>query len=414
MLYRIFKLWMRLCLQFYFRKTLVAGVEHIPTKGPVLFLSNHPNSFLEACIIACFQPRELHFLVRGDMFEKKWLKPILELTHQIPIFRMKDGFEKLKQNKSTFSRSFEILHEGKCILMFPEASTMYVPYMRPLQKGAARLACGTVEEFNTPNLNVICCGIHFTGAPYWRKEMILEFSNPIEINQYLQSKGNEEKLSYLTQKFSQTLQAKCISFQTDEDRIHQDHLVELELSQSKINSSKSQNLEIIEQIRTTISNYREKKYGSDFASILADYHQDYRNTREVNSYHTAQNLTLKYMLFLTSAFLAVPAIICYCLWFWMIKKWAKKAIKHIEFYAPVRIVISAFAHLIFSILIFILLLEFVPLSYSILILVVLQVSLYFSVKATDIWKEIRWHVHTPSKYQKSKGRTAFELLKRRV
>lgn len=89
------------------------------------------------------------------MFEKKWLKPILELTHQIPIFRMKDGFEKLKQNKSTFSRSFEILHEGKCILMFPEASTMYVPYMRPLQKGAARLACGTVEEFNTPNLNVI-------------------------------------------------------------------------------------------------------------------------------------------------------------------------------------------------------------------------------------------------------------------
>lgn len=77
--------------------------------------------------------------------------------------------------------------------------------------------------------------------------MILEFSNPIEINQYLQSKGNEEKLSYLTQKFSQTLQAKCISFQTDEDRIHQDHLVELELSQSKINSSKSQNLEIIEQ-----------------------------------------------------------------------------------------------------------------------------------------------------------------------
>ena len=96
-------------------------------------------------------------------------------------------------------------------------------------------------------------------------------------------------------------------------------------------------------------------------NIGKDYHWDYRNTGEVNSYHTAQNLTLKYILFSPVHFL-VPAIICYCLWFWMIKN-GQKAIKHIEFYAPVRIVISAFAHLIFVFSFFILLLEFVPLLF---------------------------------------------------
>ena len=140
MFYKLLKFWASLTFRFYFRRIYVSGTEHIPENAPVLFIVNHPNSFMEACIVACFQHRDLHFLVRGDMFEKKWLKPLLNWTNQIPIYRFKDGFSKLRNNKSTFDQSFEVLASGKALLIFPEASTQMVKYLRPLQKGAARLA----------------------------------------------------------------------------------------------------------------------------------------------------------------------------------------------------------------------------------------------------------------------------------
>lgn len=68
------------------------------------------------------------------MFEKKWLLPILRSTNQIPIYRFKDGFGKLRNNKSTFDQSFEVLAQQEVVLMFPEASSQLVKYLRPLQK----------------------------------------------------------------------------------------------------------------------------------------------------------------------------------------------------------------------------------------------------------------------------------------
>jgi len=107
MFYKLLKVWAHLAFRLYFRRMFIFGRERIPKKGPVIFLVNHPSTFLEACIIASNQHRDLHFLVRGDMFEKKWLLPILRSTNQIPIYRFKDGFGKLRNNKSTFEQSFE-------------------------------------------------------------------------------------------------------------------------------------------------------------------------------------------------------------------------------------------------------------------------------------------------------------------
>ncbi|MGB3085528.1 MAG: 1-acyl-sn-glycerol-3-phosphate acyltransferase, partial [Saprospiraceae bacterium] len=161
MFYKILKIWAQLAFRLYFRRIFIQGKENIPKKGPVIFLVNHPNSFLEACIIAAYQHRDLHFLVRGDMFDKKWLLPILKSTYQIPIFRFKDGFGKLRNNKSTFDQSFQVLSEGNALLLFPEASSMLVKYLRPLQKGASRLAIGTLEEKNVDSLTIIPTGIYY-------------------------------------------------------------------------------------------------------------------------------------------------------------------------------------------------------------------------------------------------------------
>ena len=76
MLYPIFKIIMKVYFNMYYKKIYIEGADQIPEGVPLVFICNHPNSFMEACLLATFQNRPLHFLVRGDMFEKKWLAPI--------------------------------------------------------------------------------------------------------------------------------------------------------------------------------------------------------------------------------------------------------------------------------------------------------------------------------------------------
>ncbi len=53
----------------------------------------------------CFFPKDLPFLVRGDIFNNPVLLPLLRSTNQIPIFRFRDGFSKLRENSQTMVES---------------------------------------------------------------------------------------------------------------------------------------------------------------------------------------------------------------------------------------------------------------------------------------------------------------------
>ena len=160
MFYQTLKVLMTLALRVYFRNIDLRGIDRIPKKGPILFACNHPSSFMEACILACFQPRELHFLVRGDVFSIKWLKPLLIKTNQIPIFRFRDGFSKLKKNKNTFSATYEVLNRGGAVIIYPEGSTEMVKQLRPLQRGLARMAFGLLDGDRDHPLQVVPVGVN--------------------------------------------------------------------------------------------------------------------------------------------------------------------------------------------------------------------------------------------------------------
>ena len=95
MFYQFLKILVGFTLRIFYRKIYMTGTEHVKKGKAQLVASNHPNGFLEPLIMACYFPKDLHFLVRGDVFDNPFLKPILTSTHQIPIFRFRDGFSKL-------------------------------------------------------------------------------------------------------------------------------------------------------------------------------------------------------------------------------------------------------------------------------------------------------------------------------
>jgi 1-acyl-sn-glycerol-3-phosphate acyltransferase len=111
-----------------------------PDNVPVILACNHPNSFLDAVILAGHYPKPIHFLARGDVFAKQKIAFFLRQLNMIPIHRLSEGREHLKYNNETFTACIEVLKKNGTLLIFSEGICKNEWNLRPLKKGTARLA----------------------------------------------------------------------------------------------------------------------------------------------------------------------------------------------------------------------------------------------------------------------------------
>jgi len=177
-MYNIIYWWARLFLRIYFRRTIVFGREDIPVKGPLIVASNHPSAFMEASVVATVMKRPLHFLVRGDVFHPKF-RWLFDWTNQIPIYRQKDGISNLRKNASSFDLTYKKLAEGNAVLIFPEAKTALEKKLRPVQRGTAHLAFGTLPLLEKgEELHVLPVGINFMNPRIPGTDVIIRFGKP--------------------------------------------------------------------------------------------------------------------------------------------------------------------------------------------------------------------------------------------
>ncbi|SDB91429.1 1-acyl-sn-glycerol-3-phosphate acyltransferase [Pelagirhabdus alkalitolerans] len=92
----------------------VIGAENIPKSGPVIICSNHISNF-DPPMVGGSAPRVVHFLAKEELFEKKWLKPILTNVNAFPIKRgMSD--------RNALRKALGLLKEGKTLGLFPEGT----------------------------------------------------------------------------------------------------------------------------------------------------------------------------------------------------------------------------------------------------------------------------------------------------
>lgn len=140
MIYAILKISVRLALKCYCAGILIHDKKTLRQQGPLLFASNHPNSFLDALIIAANTKRKTHILVRGDVFARKQVDFLLRYTGCLPIYRRRDGRSMLGQNGHTFEECVRIFGRGDNLLIFSEGNCENEWKLRPLGNGTARLA----------------------------------------------------------------------------------------------------------------------------------------------------------------------------------------------------------------------------------------------------------------------------------
>ncbi len=187
MLYSILKYPAKLALLFYCRNLSINKKEILKSKGPLLIAANHPNSFLDAVILATLFEKPVYALARGDVFVNRFVRFLLRSLRILPVYRISEGSENLNHNYHTFSECREIFKKNGVVLIFSEGLCVNEWKLRKLKKGTARLALSSWEE--GIDLTILPVGINYHSFSSFGKNVKIQIGksfnrNDLQIEMY--------------------------------------------------------------------------------------------------------------------------------------------------------------------------------------------------------------------------------------
>ena len=155
------------------RRVIINKPEFLEKKGPLLLACNHPNSFLDAVILADLCEEPVYSLARGDVFKRPFYQKILKALKMFPVYRTSEGIQNLGINYETFEECKDVFKKNGIVLIFSEAKCVNEWHLRPLRKGTARLSFSSWEE--NIALQVLPVGINYSSFRRFSKNVFINF-----------------------------------------------------------------------------------------------------------------------------------------------------------------------------------------------------------------------------------------------
>ena len=183
---------------FYFKNIKVIKHAPIAKDVPILFLGNHQNALIDPLLMAVTSGRYAYFLTRAQVFKNPVVMKILKTLQLIPVYRVRDGWQSIKQNNAIFSQCISLLNNNDAVTIFPEGSHCLTRTVRPLSKGFTRIVLGVLENNPSTNLQLIPVGLNYKDAAACPDEVTIIFGKPIAASNYYLDNKNKAMLSLKT------------------------------------------------------------------------------------------------------------------------------------------------------------------------------------------------------------------------
>jgi 1-acyl-sn-glycerol-3-phosphate acyltransferase len=179
--YRSLQIFCRLTAPLFFRFR-ARGLEHVPERGPALFVVNH-QSFLDPMLVAIPLTRPIRFLARDTLYRGPVSRKILKLLCTIPVNRN-------AASSATIRAAASKLQQGLFVGIFPEGTRSENRQIGALKPGFIAL----VRRGNAP---IIPVGIAGSGDAFPRggwfvrpKTIRMVFGPPLETEMLAKLKGH--------------------------------------------------------------------------------------------------------------------------------------------------------------------------------------------------------------------------------
>jgi len=132
--------------------------------------------------------RQLIFLARADIFRNKVVAGILYFLKMLPVYRIRDGYENLKQNDDTFRDTLRVMNNHNGVVILPEGNHATFRKLRQLKKGICRIAFQTAmaSDFTT-EINIVPVGIDYSHYWHFRQVLTVVYGHPIHVSEYYAS-----------------------------------------------------------------------------------------------------------------------------------------------------------------------------------------------------------------------------------
>jgi len=205
----------RLAAHIYYRFT--CSGPRPPRQGPILLVANHPNSLVDAVLVAAVAGRPVRFLAKAPLFSVTRIGWLLRAVGAIPVYRRVDDAAAVDQNVHTFAAVFDAFAGAAAIGIFPEGISHSEPALARLKTGSARMALGFAIRHGR-TLPLVPVGFVLRDKSRFRSEAAAFFGEPVEWDD-LADRGDEDRdaVRELTRRIDDALHQVTMNLERWED-----------------------------------------------------------------------------------------------------------------------------------------------------------------------------------------------------
>lgn len=212
---------MAFCLRAFFRNIAVIGRKNLQIDGPIIFVSNHPNGFLDPLILLTAQRPKLFFIAGAEWFGKGLKNYIFSKQfNMIPVVRpwLKTG-EKVS-NDEMFDACYQALAAGKRIVIYPEGTSVTVSRIRELKTGAIRIKEGGDAYLSRiassySEVKIIPVGMNYYNPRTFQSDVILNVGEPIDFSD-ITEQDPTERVRLMTERTREKMSELVFHFEEED------------------------------------------------------------------------------------------------------------------------------------------------------------------------------------------------------
>ncbi|TNE27432.1 MAG: hypothetical protein EP346_12520 [Bacteroidetes bacterium] len=167
-------------IKLYCRTYSVHGLENVPHKGSVLFVTTHQNNLPDALSLGFASDRRPAFVARADLFKNPKVAVLLRFLKILPMHRADHGRKAITDElPETMHILGDYLAAGQSCTIMAEGSSAPLRSLRPLKKGWARLVLDAQSIGIQPT--VIPVAMEYSDWQDWGPDVRVVFGKPLNL-----------------------------------------------------------------------------------------------------------------------------------------------------------------------------------------------------------------------------------------
>ncbi len=185
-IYRLLQAIVWVTFSIYFRRIIFINRERLNEKGPLLVISNHPNTVMDPLMALYRMPKICNLLANYSLFKNPISNAILSFLYCIPIQRVSDVTEgQPLKNEEAFKRCDDHLISDGNIYIAVEGTSYAERHIRELKTGMARIAFSVEAKTDFEiNLRILPIVMTYFEPLKFRQDVVVEVGELISVDDW--------------------------------------------------------------------------------------------------------------------------------------------------------------------------------------------------------------------------------------